>query len=121
MPQITVNLPDYVAEMPEQERDLLIRAGLHQATLARRQQLVKDLAEAKAQISEFERKYGRSFEQFEADILPVAVDFDIHSDYNDWFYLSQVVERLLISLSGINGIPMVATRPMAWFPHTSAR
>ena len=107
MTQITVNLPDYVAEMPEQERDLLIRAGLHEATLARRQQLVKDLAEAKAQVSEFERKYGQSFEQFEAGTLLAAVDFDTHSDYNDWFYFSKVVERLMLSLSGINGLAII--------------
>ncbi len=50
--------------------------------------------EAAAQVKEFKRKYGRSLAQFEAEILPAATDFDTHSDYNDWFYYSQIVERL---------------------------
>lgn len=69
----------------------------------RRRQLAKDLDEAQAKVGEFERKFGRSLAQFEAEILPTAQDFDTHNDYNDWIYFSQIVERLSTALSGING------------------
>jgi len=102
MARVTVNLPDYVAEMPEQERDLLIRAGLYEAMHARRQQLAHELAEAEAKVHEFERKYNRSLTQFEADVLPDVADLDTHNDYNDWFYFNEIVARLSSALAGLD-------------------
>ncbi|MBP7963095.1 MAG: hypothetical protein KBG20_17895 [Caldilineaceae bacterium] len=57
-------------------------------------QITENLSEAKTKISEFEHKYGRSFAQFEAEVLPTANDWDTHEDYNDWFFFSVIVERL---------------------------
>jgi hypothetical protein len=101
MTQITLEVPDVLANLPEQERSLLIRAGLYEATRAWIRQLEAEIAESKAQIQHFEARYNLSFLQFEAERLPTLDTLQAHEDYNDWFYWQSVLtekQRLLAEL-----------------------
>ena len=86
----TVDLPDILTELPESERDSLIRAGLHLAIRARIQEIQSDIQEAIAQIQRYETQYGCSLQQFEEDVLPELNTLKAHEDYNDWFFWQSV-------------------------------
>lgn len=101
MNQILVELPAALAELPPVERDALIRAGLYEATRARRRELEALLTEATMHLQHFEQRYGLSFERFEAELLPTIDSPQAHEDYNDWFFWQSVrVEQqaLLVKL-----------------------
>lgn len=90
MPQLLVELPAALAELPEPERTALIRAGLYEATRARRRELEAKVAEAYTHLYQFEQRYGVSFEQFETELLPTLDSLQAHNDYNDWFFWQSV-------------------------------
>ncbi|CAN5671217.1 hypothetical protein BH10CHL1_BH10CHL1_50250 [soil metagenome] len=101
MTQILVELPAELAELPPVERDALIRAGLYEATRARRRELEALLAQATAHLQHFEERYGRSFDRFEAELLPTLDSLQAHEDYTDWFFWQSVraeQEALLVKL-----------------------
>ena len=105
MVEMTLKLPETLTRLPEAERDLLIRAGLHEATRARILQLNAELAEAKKQVRRFETRYALSLASFESEILAKQDSVQAHEDYNDWFYWQAVVDekaRLLTDLHGLN-------------------
>jgi hypothetical protein len=91
MIQITLEIPDTWADLPERERDLLIRAGLHEAMRARVSQLEAEIAESEEHIRQFETRYGVPFSRFEAEILPDLDNWQAHEDYNDWFFWQSVL------------------------------
>jgi hypothetical protein len=103
--EMTLKLPETLTRLPEPERDMLIRAGLHEATRARIHQMRAELAEAKKQIRRFETHYGLSLARFESEILVNQDSIQVHEDYNDWFYWQAVAEektRLLADLHGLD-------------------
>jgi len=100
-----LKLPETLTRLPEPERAMLIRAGLHEASRARILQMKADLAEAKKQVRRFETRYGLSLARFESEILANQDSVQAHEDYNDWFYWQAVVDektRLLTSLQGLD-------------------
>ncbi len=102
MTQVTIDLPDILARLPQSERDSLLRAGLHEAIRARKQEMEKQMGEALDHIAEFEQSYGMSFAQFETELLPTLDTPQGHNDYNDLFDWQSVLEenkRLLASLT----------------------
>lgn len=104
MLEMTLKLPETLTRLPEPERDMLIRAGLHEAARARILQMKTDLTEAKRQIRRFETRYGVSLARFESEILAQQDSVQAHEDYNDWFYWQAVADektRLLADLHGI--------------------
>jgi hypothetical protein len=103
--EVTLKLSETLTRLPEPERDMLIRAGLHEATRARILQMKADLAEAKKQVRRFETRYGLSLARFESEILAQQDSVQTHEDYNDWFYWQAVVDektRLLADLHGLD-------------------
>lgn len=101
MTQILVDLPAALVELPQTERESLIRAALYEATRARIRELEAKLAEAKLHLQQFEQRYGLSFEHFETELLPTLDAPQAHEDYNDWFFWQSVwVEQqaLLVKL-----------------------
>lgn len=92
MTQITIELPDSLAKLPPQERELLIRAGLQEAMRARRRELEREVERAQQQIAHFESQYGMSLAQFETELLPTLETPQIHEDYNDWFFWQNVLD-----------------------------
>jgi hypothetical protein len=101
MLELTLKLPETLTRLPEPERDMLIRAGLHEATRARILQMRAELADAKKQVRRFETRYGLSLAKFESEILAQQDSVKTHEDYNDWFYWQAVVDeknRLLADL-----------------------
>ncbi|MEZ4864396.1 MAG: hypothetical protein R3C14_23990 [Caldilineaceae bacterium] len=79
-------MPQVLVELPAPERESLIRAGLYEATRARRRELETRLAEAQAHLQHFEQQYGVAFEQFETELLPTLDTPQTHEDYLDWFF-----------------------------------
>ena len=91
MKQLTIDLPDALAELPTQEQVLFVRAGLYEAGQARIRQLEAEVAEAKAEIARFETYYGAPFAHFQATLLPDLDTLQAHQDYNDWFFWESVL------------------------------
>ena len=89
--QVTIELPDQLSDLPRAERDLLIRAGLRAAMIARQREIQGAMDAALVEIRRFEQQYGGvSFEQFETDLLPTLDSSHAHEDYNDWFFWQTV-------------------------------
>jgi len=93
MPQVMVEIPDLLVDLPIEERDRLIRGGVYEATQTRIRRLEKEILESKQQIQLFETKYGVSFSQFETGILPETDTIQVHQDYNDWYFWQTVLEK----------------------------
>lgn len=104
MLEITLRLPENLARLPESERELLIRAGLHEATRARIKQLKAEIAEAQKEVRRYEARYGMSLARFEAEQLSAADSFQAHEDYNDWFYWQSVLEEKQRKLADLQGL-----------------
>ncbi|MCZ7575165.1 MAG: hypothetical protein M5U01_41985 [Ardenticatenaceae bacterium] len=101
MLEITLRLPEALGTLPPEERDFLIRAGLHEAVAARIRQLEAERAQAAEHIKIFEARYGMPLVRFETGLLPTLDSHQAHEDYNDWFFWHSVLaekERLLASL-----------------------
>lgn len=91
MRQMTIELPDALADLPAQEQALFVRAGLYEAGQARIHQLEVEIAEAQAEMAHFETRYGAPFADFQARILPNLDTLQAHQDYNDWFFWASVL------------------------------
>jgi hypothetical protein len=101
MTQMTLEIPDTLANLPQPERDLLIRAGLYEATRARLRQLAVEIVESEEHIRRFEARYQMPFSRFESELLPTLDTLEAHQDYNDWFFWQSVLvekQRLLAEL-----------------------
>ena len=57
---VTVALPQALADLPEEERVLLLQAGLYEARRARIRQLEAEALEAEAEVERLESHYGMS-------------------------------------------------------------
>jgi hypothetical protein len=104
MLEMTLKLPESLTRLPEAERDILIRAGLHEATRARIRQLKAEIVETQREIRRFEARYGMSLTRFEAESLAGADTFQAHDDYNDWFYSQSVLEEKQKHLADLQGL-----------------
>ena len=104
MLEMTLKLPESLTRLPEGERDMLIRAGLHEATRARIKQLRAEIAETQKEVRRFEARYGMSLARFEAEKLASADSFQTHEDYNDWFYWQGVLDEKQRNLADLQGL-----------------
>ena len=91
MSQMTLDVPDVWVELPAREQALFIRAGLYEAGQAWRRRLEAEIAEAKAEMTRFETRYGASFARFQAMLLSGLDTLQAHQDYNDWFFWESVL------------------------------
>ena len=98
--QITVQVPEALGNLPSQEQNMLIQAGLGNAASARIQQLHGEIKLATEAIHRFERKYGVTFDHFENEMLPELDTLQAHEDYNDWFYWVQVRAEKELMING---------------------
>ncbi len=104
MLEMTLKLPESLTRLPEGERDMLIRAGLHEATRARIKQLRAKIAETQKEVRRFEARYGMSLARFEAEKLTEVDSFQAHEDYNDWFYWQSVLDEKQRNLADLQGL-----------------
>lgn len=109
MARITLEVPDTWVNLPEQEQDLLIRVGLHEATRARIRQLETEISECEEQIGQFETRYGVPFSQFEAEMLPNLDTWQAHEDYNDWFFWQSVLTEKRSLLTALQQVELPQT------------
>lgn len=101
MVEITLRLPEALGTLPPEERDFLIRAGLHEAVAARIRQLEAERAQAAEHIKIFEAQYGMPLAQLETKLLPTLDSHQAHEDYTEWFFWHSVLaekDHLLASL-----------------------
>jgi len=97
----TIELPEALAQLPQPEREALLRAGLFEAIYARCRQLEREWQTAQDQVAKFEQQYGMTFAEFERTLLPDLDGNQAHEDYNDWFFWQTVLaekEQLLHGL-----------------------
>lgn len=102
MTQVVIDLPSSLVDLPETERDALLRAALFEAINARIRDLQRQLAEAHSQVAHFERRLGRTSAQLEAAGLPAGASPADHDAYLDWVYWQAVADEkaeLLAALS----------------------
>lgn len=90
MAQMLMEVSSELQALPEQERTLLINAGLYEAKRAWAKRLKADIMEASEHIKGFEERYGVSFIRFEREMLPTLDTLQAHEDYNDWFFWHSV-------------------------------
>jgi len=102
MPQMTLEVPQALAELPEQERNQLLQAGLYEAWSARVRELEAEVAEAGVQVRQFEAQYGMPLDRFETEILPTTETLRIHEEYNDWFFWQNVLANKQAQLDRIH-------------------
>jgi len=93
MSEVTFDVPETLTRLPKQERDRLFRAGLYEAVRARIRQLEAEIAECEAKVSHFEARYGMSLARFEHEGLAQQNSFQVHEDYNDWYYWQGALEE----------------------------
>lgn len=104
MLEMTLKLPKSLRQLPEPERAMLIRAGLHEATRARIRQVQSEIAEGQEALRRFEARYGMPLARFETDILAQQDSLQVHDDYNDWFYRQSVLEEKLKLLAALQAL-----------------
>ena len=89
MKTFEVKLPDFVENLPDQEREFLLKRLIAVCAGERVQRIQKDLQKIKKELERYEKIYGSSFEEFEK-IMPKDSSIKIHEDYVDWFFWNQV-------------------------------
>ncbi len=102
MTQVVIDLPSSLVDLPETERDALLRAGLFEAVNARIRDLQRQLTEAQSQVAHFEQQFDCSLAQLEAAGLPADASPADHDAYLDWVYWQAVADEkaeLLAALS----------------------
>ena len=106
MAQMTLEIPQALAELPERERILLLQAGLYEAWRAWMRQLEDAVAEAATHVHHYETRYGMSMARFETEILPTLETLQGHEDYNDWFFWQSVLTDKQAQLGRIHKIKL---------------
>ena len=99
--QVVLEIPEFLANLPAEERDRLIRSGVYEAARIRIQRLGDEIAESKQHIERFEARYGVAFSEFETELLSKLDTPEAHQDYNDWYFWQTVLaknEKLLADL-----------------------
>lgn len=93
MTQVVIDLPSSLVDLPETERNALLRAGVFEAVNARIRDLQRDLAEARQQVARFEQRFGCSLAQLEPAGLPADASPADHDAYLDWVYWQAVADE----------------------------
>lgn len=84
--EITLNVPDALGDLPKEERDLLVGRALRGAVRDRIVQVEREVGEGETHISQFEKRYGFTFDVFERKIeAQELAGVDYQEDYNDWY------------------------------------
>lgn len=91
--QVVLDIPEFLANLPVEERDRLIRSGVYEATRMRIQRLEEEIAESKQHLEQFESRYGVSFSEFETTLLTKLDTSEAHQDYNDWYFWHTVLNK----------------------------
>ena len=105
MKKVTLNVPESIAELHAKVGDKLFLSALREAVkqLIRKEQ--RDLKIIQKRITVFERKYKTEFGKFQEN-LPPEGDYQLHEDYGEWSYLTDVartIEKDLAIYQRLNG------------------
>ena len=94
MGKISLNVPNSLSDLPEEERDLLLGRALRVAVKERVEQVEQELGEGQEKEAILEKKYGMEFEAFEKKVeLQKFVGLDYQEDYHDWYFWRESNQR----------------------------
>lgn len=94
MSTMTLQVPDVLNNLPKEERELLVGRALRMAVKDRIAQVERDIAEGKAHIEQYEKKYGLSYEAYEKKIESLEfMGVDYQEDYLDWYAWNESTRR----------------------------
>jgi len=89
MKTIEVILPDFVENLPVQEREILLKRLIALCSSERVKRIQKEMKKIREELKRYEEKYGDSFKEFEKR-MPKTSSIELHEDYVDWFFWNQV-------------------------------
>lgn len=89
MTRLEIVVPDIVAKLPPEERNILFSRAVATCIDERVQEIRLDLERIRGEIEKFENKYGMSFDEFERK-MPKGTEPQVHEDYVEWFFWVQV-------------------------------
>lgn len=101
MTQVVIDLPRSLVDLPETERNALLRAGVFETVNARIRDLQRELTEARQQTARFEQHFGCSLAQLEATGLPADASPADHNAYLDWVYWQAVADEKMKLLTAL--------------------
>ena len=84
-------------QLPEEELNSILRQG----ALLRLPYLEGRLQSAKVEVERFEKKYHTTLEQLRQQGLPNDAGYEIHEDFIEWEYWSDVMARLQQTIAQI--------------------
>lgn len=92
MTRLEIVVPDIVAKLPPEERNILFSRAVATCIDERVQEIRLDLERIEREIEKFEKKYGMSFDKFEQK-MPKGAEPQVHEDYVEWFFWVQVYQE----------------------------
>ena len=94
--QATVKILDWI-EMPTPE----LIPILHQGAILRLPYLESRLEEARTQVETFQNKYTTTFAQLNARGLPDNASYEMHEDFIEWEYWTEVAQQTTAALQNV--------------------
>ncbi len=92
MTKLEIVVPDVVAKLPKEERNILFSRAVAICVDERVQEIRLDLERIRREIERFEKKYRMPFDEFEQK-MPKGTEPQVHEDYVEWFFWVQVYQE----------------------------
>lgn len=93
MAKIELIIPDKLSKIDPELRERLLAGALREVASTQLKEKEKELEEAKEHILKFEKKYNKSFRDFEKG-FPKDTGYEAHEDLVEWSFWNDVYERL---------------------------
>ena len=97
--EATVKILDWI-ELPTLELIPILRQG----AILRLPYLESRLGEAQAQIETFQEKYAATFAKFSEQGLPDEATYEMHEDFIEWEYWTDVAQETATALKNVEMI-----------------
>ena len=93
MQSVSIPLPEIIAELYPSEQEALLRGALRHVAFHRAKVKEAQYEMARGKVAEFEEKYGMDLAALR-EHFPETGDMQIHEDWVEWNYWSEVHQRL---------------------------
>ncbi len=98
-----------IAELPADELSSILRQG----AILRLPYLESRLLQAKEQVRRFEEKYRTTLDALRDEGLPDEADYEVHEDFIEWEYWSDVLRKTGLTVRNIKVILVQVEEPVA--------
>jgi len=92
MTKIEITVPDKLSKIDPELQEKLLAGAIREVASVQLREKEEDLDEARKNILEFERKYHKSFADFEKE-FPKEADHRLHEDLVEWSFWNDVFEK----------------------------